>query len=59
MRLLGRGFLFVAAVAASAGVCIVLASDRDARAQIEKTVRIVVPYAPGDAADIVAAADPP
>jgi tripartite-type tricarboxylate transporter receptor subunit TctC len=54
MRLVGRCFLFVAVVAASAGVCIVLASDRDARAQIAKTVRIVVPYAPGGAADIVA-----
>ena len=54
MRLVGRCFLFVAVVAASAGVCIVLASDRDARAQIAKTVKIVVPYAPGGAADIVA-----
>jgi len=54
MRLVGRCFLFVAAVAATAGVCIVLVSDRDARAQIAKTVRIVVPYAPGGAADIVA-----
>ena len=54
MRLVGRCFLFVAAVVASAGVCIVLANDSDARAQIAKTVRIVVPYAPGGAADIVA-----
>jgi tripartite-type tricarboxylate transporter receptor subunit TctC len=46
--------LFVAAVAATAGAYIVLVSDRDARAQIAKTVRIVVPYAPGGAADIVA-----
>jgi tripartite-type tricarboxylate transporter receptor subunit TctC len=54
MRLLRRCFLVVAAVAATAGAYIVLASDRDARAQIAKTVRIVVPYAPGGAADIVA-----
>jgi len=54
MRLVGRLFLFVAAVAATAGVYVVLVSDRDARAQIAKTVRIVVPYAPGGAADIVA-----
>ena len=50
MRLVGRCFLFVASVVA----CIVLAIDHDARAQIAKTVRIVVPYAPGGAADIVA-----
>lgn len=54
MRLVGRCFLFVAAVAATAGAYIVLVSDRDARAQIAKTVRFVVPYAPGGAADIVA-----
>lgn len=54
MRHVGRCFLFVAAVVATAGVCIVLVSDRDARAQIAKAVRIVVPYAPGGAADIVA-----
>ena len=54
MRLVGRCFLFVAAVVATAGACIILASGRDARAQIAKTVRIVVPYAPGGAADIVA-----
>jgi tripartite-type tricarboxylate transporter receptor subunit TctC len=54
MRLVGRCFLFVAAAIATAGVCIVLVSDRDAQAQIAKTVRIVVPYAPGGAADIVA-----
>jgi len=46
--------LFVAAVAAIAGACIVLAIDHDARAQIAKTIRAVVPYAPGGAADIVA-----
>src|ERR1700732_609208 len=64
MRLLGRCFLFVAALAAAAGRCIILAcivvaaillaSDHDARAQIAKTIRAVVPYAPGGAADIVA-----
>jgi tripartite-type tricarboxylate transporter receptor subunit TctC len=54
MRLVGRCLVFVAAVAATVGACIVLTSDRDARAQIAKTVRIVVPYAPGGAADIVA-----
>jgi tripartite-type tricarboxylate transporter receptor subunit TctC len=54
MRLVGRCFLFGAAVVATAGAYIVLVSDRDARAQIAKTVRIVVPYAPGGAADIVA-----
>jgi len=54
MRLAGRCFLFVAAVVATAGACIVLASDRDARAQLAKTIRIVVPYAAGGTADIVA-----
>ena len=43
MRLVGRCFLFVAAVAATAGAYIVLVSDRDARAQIAKET----PVSPG------------
>src|SRR5438067_6582830 len=54
MRLVGRYLVLVAAVAATAGVCVVLVSDRDAQPQIAKTVRIVVPYAPAGAADVVA-----
>ncbi len=54
MRLLQRFFLAFAALAAGAGACFVLATDHSARAQIARTIRIVVPYAPGGAADIVA-----
>src|ERR1700751_688337 len=51
MRLLQRFFLALAALAAGAGACFVLATDHSARAQIARTIRIVGPYAPGGAAD--------
>ena len=54
MRLLQRSFLALAALAGGAGACFVLATDHSVRAQIARTIRIVVPYAPGGAADIVA-----
>jgi tripartite-type tricarboxylate transporter receptor subunit TctC len=57
MRLLNRFFivfivLAVTAVAATTFIVVVMADG--ARAQISRTIRIVVPYAPGGAADIVA-----
>jgi hypothetical protein len=54
MRLLTRYFGFLAVLAAAAAAYIVLATDHQAAAQISRTIRIVVPYAPGGAADIVA-----
>jgi len=54
MRFLARYFGLLATLAAAAASCIFLAADQSARAQIARTIRIVVPYAPGGAADIVA-----
>ena len=44
----------LAAIAAAATVSIVVVTAHSARAQIARTIRIAVPYAPGGTADIVA-----
>ena len=57
MRHLQRFFLVFflgLAVLAAVGTSIVISTDHAAQAQITRTIRIVVPYAPGGAADIVA-----
>jgi tripartite-type tricarboxylate transporter receptor subunit TctC len=53
MRDLQSSFLAFVTLAV-AGAAIVLGVDHTARAQIARTIRIVVPYAPGGAADVIA-----
>src|SRR5262249_24040379 len=54
MKLLRRPFRVLTVLAAATTVALVLTSDRYAQAQLAKTIRVVVPYAPGGAADILA-----
>ncbi len=54
MRHLSRRFGVVLAAFAAAAGCIGLAATHRAAAQIARTIRIVVPYAPGGAADVIA-----
>ncbi len=54
MRLSTRSSGILTMLAAAAASCIFVAADPEARAQIARTMRIVVPYAPGGTADIVA-----
>ena len=54
MKHLQRFFSLLAVLATAVAAYIALATDHQAAAQIGRTIRIVVPYAPGGAADIVA-----
>ena len=54
MRHLSRHFAVVLAVFAAAAGCIILTASHRAAAQTARTIRIVVPYAPGGAADVIA-----
>jgi tripartite-type tricarboxylate transporter receptor subunit TctC len=54
MKQLQRFFSLLAVLATAVAAYIALATDHQAAAQIGRTIRIVVPYAPGGAADIVA-----
>src|SRR5690349_7695165 len=54
MRRLNRQFIMVLAIFGAAAGCIILTAGHHAAAQIARTIRIVVPYAPGGAADVIA-----
>jgi tripartite-type tricarboxylate transporter receptor subunit TctC len=54
MKRIGRHTVVLALLAAVAGSILLLAAHHRVAAQIARTIRIVVPYAPGGAADIVA-----
>lgn len=54
MRLLARNLAVVLALPGFAATCLLLAPGHYARAQLSKTIKIVVPYAPDGTADLVA-----
>jgi tripartite-type tricarboxylate transporter receptor subunit TctC len=54
MKLLRRSLLVLSALAAVASAVLLFATGHDARARLANTIKVVVPYAPGGAADILA-----
>src|SRR5690348_11732996 len=54
MRRLNRHFIVGLAIFGAAAGCIILTAGHRAAAQVARTIRSVVPYAPGGAADVIA-----